>query len=293
MAILKHYSDNPTDGINTFDKVRFYRANDVLGTGSTLVATVDIDLTTVTPLHPGFTSYTDLAGDLTKYYASTWYDSSSGAESTPSDYVLGGQDRLDSRFMDEMQDTTSEVFTANDRERFKVDAIQALYPDFFRNVIDTSLSVVNLSPNVTYIYTVPFGIFSISEVGYGNINTTASLNRNFKIVKTEYWKFEKDQLRFDQLPTWNDGDTIRLVAQKKYLDIGEVPVYLDSLLILHMQMSAYLKLASDFPRFLKWGQLQQGSKVSFENLRVHAREYERKFNDLKKQLKDASLASLQ
>lgn len=293
MSILKHYADNPSDGNTTFNKVRFYRANDALGTGATLIGTSDIDLTTVTPLNPGFTSYNDLAGDLTKYYSATWYDSVSGAESDHSDYVLGGQDRLDTRFMDEMQDNEEEVFSANDRERFKIDAIQALYPDFFRNVIDTSLSVVNLAPDVTYIYTVPFGIFSISEVGYGNLNTTSTENRNFKLVKTEYWKFEKNQLRFDQLPPWNNNDPIRLVAQKKYLDIGEIPVYLDSLLILHMQMSAYLKLASDFPRFLKWGQLQQGSKVSFENLRVHAREYERKFTDLKKQLKDASLASLQ
>ena len=293
MATLKLYSDNPKDGVATFDKVRFYEATDSIGTGATLIATIAIDLTTVSPIHPGYTTYVHTTGNLAKYYSSSWYDSVGGAETNKSDYVLAGQDRLDTRFMDEMQDTDSAVFTANDRDRFKTDAIQALYPDFFRNVIDTSIAVVNESPNVTYIYTVPFGIFSISEVGYGNLNTTSTLNRNFKLVKTEYWKFEKNQLRFDQLPPWSNGDSIRLVAQKKYSNVGEIPNYLDSLLILHMQMSAYLKLASDFPRFLKWGQLQQGSKVSFENLRVHAREYERKFTDLKKQLKDASLASLQ
>lgn len=292
MAILKHFSDNPKDGVATFDKVRFYRATDANGTGATLVATVAIDVSTTSAINPGFTSYVDTAGVLTSYYASAWYNSVSGAESTKSTYVLAGKDRLDTRFENDMQDTTGTVFSTADKSSFKKDAIEALYPEFYRDVIDTSLAIVNTSTNQTYIYTVPFGIFSISEVGYGDIDNSSTDPRDFAVVKPAYWKFEKNQLRFDTLPSWNDGDLIRLVGQKKYLDVGEVPAHLDSLLVIHMKMSAYLKLADDFPRFLKWGQLQQGTKVSFENLRVHAREFERKFNDLKKQIKDSPQATI-
>lgn len=292
MAVLKHYSDNPKDGTTTFDKVRFYRADDTSGTNETLIATVDIDTTTTTAIHPGFTSYVDSAGVLTKYYASSWYNSTSAVETNRSTYVLAGKDRLDTRFENDMQDADEEVFSQTDKADFKKDAIEALYPEFYRDVIDTSLEVAYSSTSTKYIYTVPFGIFSITEVGYGNINADSTTSHDFKTVKPAYWKFEGNQLRFDSLPPWQDGDTIRLVAQKKYLEMGEVPVYLDSLLLLHMKMSAYLKMADDYPRFLKWGQLQNGTKVSFENLRVHAREFERKFNDLKKQIKDSSYATL-
>lgn len=292
MAILKHYSDNPKDGLATFDKVKFYRADDALGTGATLVSTVNIDTTTTSAIHPGFTTLVDTAGNLTKYYAAAWYNSISAAESTKSPWVLAGKDRLDTRFEEDMQDSAEAVFTQTDKANFKRDAIEALYPEFYRDVIDTSLTAVVTTADTDYIYTVPFGIFGISEVGYGNVDNTTVLPRSFKIVKPAYWKFEKNQLRFDSLPPWSNGDVLRLVAQKKLLEVGEVPTFLDSLLLLHMKMDAYLKLADDFPRFLKWGQLQQGTKVSFENLRVHAREFERKFNDLKKQIKDSSLSSL-
>lgn len=286
MAILKLYSTNPIDGTSSFDHVRFYEATDNTGTGATLIATTDIDTTTITPIFTGYTTYTHNTGALNKYYASSFYNSVSLAESNKSVWLLGGLDRWDTMFMNEMQDTSSTVWSATDREYFKKKALQALYPDFYRNVVDTSITAVNLSPNVTYSYAVPFGIFSISEVGYGNIDTTSLVSHNFKTIKREYWKFEANKLTFDPLPNFANGDTIRIVAQKKYLQVGEVPEYLDPLVMEHLRMSAYIKMADDFPRFLKWGQLQQGTKVSFENIRVQAREFERRFNDMKKDIKD-------
>lgn len=295
MSIVKLYSSNPTDGTTTFDQIRFYQANDSSGTGAAVVHTSDIDTTTVTPLNPGFTSYIYSSGDTTKYYASTFYNSTSTIETDKSDWVLGGQDRWDTMFMNELQDTTSAVWSATDREYFKKKALEALYPEFFRNVIDTSLTVVNdpSSNTATYIYTVPFGIFSLSEVGYGNLNTTSStVTRDFKVLKRDYWKFEKNNLHLQSLSGMDNGDTIRLIAQKKYLEVGEVPEYLDPLAMEHMRMSAYIKLADDYPRFLTWAKLQQGTKVSFENVRVHAREFERRFTDMKKLLKDTAMPTL-
>lgn len=292
MAILKHFSDNPKNGTTTFNKVRFYRATDAAGTGAALVATVDIDTSTISPIHPGYTTHIDTAGDLTKYYASTWYSSVSGAESSYSTWVLAGQDRWDTMFKNEMQDTAEVVWTATDRKAFKDKALEALFPDFYNQVIDTSLSAVATTAATTYSYTVPYGIFSISEVGYGDKNATSTVAHDFKIVKPAYWKFERNQLRFEALPNWSNGDTIHLTASKKYLSVGEVPAYLDPLVMEHLRMSAYVRMADDYPRFLKWSQMQLGTRVSFENLRVHAREFERRFSDWKKILKDNPSASL-
>jgi hypothetical protein len=292
MAIIKLFSDNPIDGITTFDKVRFYEATDSAGTGATLIATEDIDTDTIDMIGPGFTDYVYTAGSTSKYYASAWYNSSNGALSAYSTWVLGGLDRWDTMFMAELKDTSSAVWDATDRGYFKSKALEALYPDFFRNVVDTSLTIVNNSTLQTYVYTVPYGIFYIAEVGVGNLNKTASLTRTFEKVKADYWTFEKNQLHFSSLSGLTDGETIRLIASKKYLEVGEVPDRLNPLVMEHMRMSAYLQMADDFPRFKTWGKLQQGTKVSFENLRVHAREFERRFNDLKKELKDSHYATL-
>ncbi len=292
MAIVKLYSTNPKDGTSTFDKVKFYEADDSNGTNATAIATVDIDTSTVDVVNPGFTTYVHTSGSTSKYYASTWYNSSNSAESSYSTWIQGGQDRWDAMFKEEMDDANEEVWSSSDRQKFKDAALEALYPEFFRQVIDTSLTIVNNSTTQTYTYTVPHGIFKITEIGVGTVNKTASADRTFEIVKADYWKFERNLLHFTTLSGLSDGETIRIVGCKKYQEVGEVPKRLDPLAMLHMRMSAYLQLADDFPRFKTWARLQQGTKVSFENLRVHAREFERKFNDWKKILKDQPLAVL-
>jgi hypothetical protein len=293
MSIIKLYSKNPSDGTTTFDQVRFYEATDSSGTGATLITAVDIDATTTSQIDSGYTTNTYSSGDTAKYYASTYYDSTTLIETDYSDWVQGGQDRWDTKFMTEMDDSSSEVWSIALRSEFKKDALNALYPDFFREVIDTSLTIQNEAGNQQFVYTVPFGIFSISEVGIGNVDTVSSTSsRNFVQVKNDYWTFEKNKLHFHTLAGLNHGDTIRLIANQKFLSVGEVPEYLDSLALLHMKMDAYAKLADDFPRFKTWARLQKGTRVSFENLRVHAREFERKFKEMKAELKENSYSAL-
>jgi len=292
MAIVKLFSKNPKDGVATFDQVRFYEADDNEGTNATLKSTKDIDTSTADTVNPGYTSFIHTTGSTTKYYASAWYNSTTGAQASYSTWVKGGYDRWDTLFMNNLQDTSEAVWDADTRKEFKEAALEALYPDFFLNVKDTSLEIANNTTLQTFTYTVPFGIFKITEVGIGNINKTALVDRDFKLVKADYWKHEGNTLTFESLSGLADGSIIRLVGSKKYSDVGEVPERLDSLALLHMKMNAYLKLADDYPRFLTWAKLQQGSKVSFENLRVHAREFERKFEEGKARLKDNSLATL-
>lgn len=282
MAVIKLYSENPTDGTTTFNKTRFYEADDAIGTNATLIATVDMDTSALSPISPGFTTYTHPTGSTTKFYASSWYNSGNSVETTKSSYVQGGVDRWDTRFMDELNDTAGAVWSATDRGYFKDSALEALFPEFFFETIDTSLTVVNNNTTQTKVYTLPFGVFHVSEVGIGNPDNEATYP--FTVVKATNWQFEKNKLRFLSLSGLTDAYPIRLVCQKKYTAVGEVPMRVDQVAMLHMRMDAYLNLADDFPRFLQWGKLQEGTKVSFENLRVHAREYERKFEKEKGRL---------
>ena len=284
MSIIKLYTENPKDGTTSFDKARFYQATDSAGTGATLIATVAIDTSGLNPTSPGFTSYTYTSGSITKYYASTWYNSVSTDETDKSDYVIGGTDRWDTRFMSDLSDTASAVWSATDREYFKDSALEALYPDFFFETVDATLEVVNDSTTQTKSYAVPFGTFNISEVGIGDPNDGATYP--FVVVTPNNWQYEKNLLRFNSLSGITDGYPISLVCAKKYVNVGEVPTKLDQIALLHMKMDAYLNLADDYPRFLTWAKLQAGTKVSFENLRVHAREFERKFDKEKKRLAD-------
>ena len=185
-------------------------------------------------------------------------------------------------FMDELQDTASAVWSANDREYIKQKALEALYPDFFYEVIDTSLTV-DKDTTPSHTYTTPFGIFYISEVGIGKPNDQA--NQPFTILNDENWSFEQDKLHIYSLAGVTDAYQIRLIASKKYLEVGEVPTRLDPLVMYHLRMSAYIKLADDFPRFLKWSKLQKGSKVTLEGLRLLIKDYERRFLEERERMK--------
>lgn len=282
MAIIKTTVPNPNDGTTTFDKVRFFEADDSSGTNAAAINTSDIDTTNRYQIDPGSTSYTYTSGSTSKYYAAKYYNSTSGILSDYTAWTLGGKDRWDTMFENDLGDTGNAVWSQADILRYKQWALEALYPDLFRQVIDTSLTLDN-DTSPSYTYTVPFGIFHISEVGIGDVQNSTS---TFKTIHPDNWTFENSILHFKQVPDSESSATIRLIANKKYLEVGEVPERFDRFVIYHLRMSAYLRLADDFPRFKTWAQLQEGTKVSFENLRVHAREFERKFFEGKAEVRE-------
>lgn len=286
--IIKVTVPNPNDGTTSFDKIRFFEATDSSGTGATLIATENIDTSNRQQIDPGTTSTRYTSGDITKYYAAKYYNSTSGALTSYTTWVLGGKDRWDTMFENELDDTANAVWSQATVARFKTWVLEALYPDLYRQVIDTSLTVDN-DATPTYTYTVPFGIFHVSEVGVGDIQNSTS---TFTIVAADNWTLENSTLHFKSLTGFTDTATIRLIANKKYLEVGEVPERFDRFVMYHLKMSAYLYLADDFPRFKKWSQLQAGTKVTFENLRVHAREFERKFIEGKAEVRELLYPSL-
>lgn len=288
MAIIKTTVLNPNDGTTSFDKIRFYEATDSSGTGATLLSTESVDTTNRYQIDPGTTSYTYTSGATTKYYAAKYYNSVSTVASDYTTWTLGGKDRWDTMFENEMSDTSNAVWSQATVARFKTWALSALFPDLFRQVIDTSLTIDNDDTPV-YTYTVPFGIFNISEVGIGDIQNSTS---TFQILHGDSWTFENGLLHIPGVTSLTDDATIRLIAHKKYMEVGDVPEEVDRIVMHHLKMSAYLYLSEDFPRFKAWGQLQGGTKVSFENMRVQAREFERKFVEGKGEMRNLLFPSL-
>jgi hypothetical protein len=278
MSVIKLYAPNPKDGIDTYNQVEFHEATDSAGTGDATLVTKSIDITDMGQVDPGYTLYTDVTGTLTKYYATKFKNSTSGITSELSTWVLGSKDRWNTMFENEMEDTTNTVWSTTTLNRFKDWALDALYPDLYRQVTDTSLTF----DDETYTYTVPFGIFNISEVGVGDVENSTS---TFVKVHPDNWAQEGATLHFFNLAGLTDAAVIRLIAHKKYLEVGQVPEAVDRIVMFHMKMNAYLYLAEDFPRFKSWAQIQEGTKVSFENLRVHAREFERKFVEGKAEMR--------
>jgi len=274
MAIIKISVPNPDDGTTTFSHVKFYEADDTAGTNAAQIGSnTAIDTSARSQIDTGTTSLTYTSGSTSKYYAATYFQTSNSDETSKTTYVLGGKDRWDSMFENEMDDTANAVWTQADILRFKKWAIDDLYPDLYHQVIDTSLTLDNDSAP-SYTYTVPFGIFNISEVGIGDVDNSTS---TFKILHADQWTLENSLLHLKNIPSSESGATIRLIASKKFLEVGEIPERYDSLVMNHMKMNAYLNLSEDFPRFKKWGQLQEGTRVSFENMRVQAREFQNKF----------------
>lgn len=288
MAIIKLSVPNPLDGTTTFTSVRFYEATDSSGTGASLLSTESISTTYRSQIDPGFTTYTYTSGATNKYYAARYYNTTTAATSDYTAWTLGGKDRWDTLFETAMDDASNSVWRQAVVLQFKNWALEALFPDLYRQVIDTSLTL-DYDSSPTYTYTVPYGIFHISEVGVGDIENSTS---TFTIVHPDNWTLENSTLHFKSLSGLPDLGTIRLICHKKYLEVGEVPERFDHFVLYHMKMNAYLYLADDFPRFKQWAQLQEGTKVSFENLRVHAREFERKFIEGKAEVRELSYPTL-
>ena len=272
MSVLPLFAPNPEDGTETFNKVKFFEATDAEGAGATLLATVDIDLTTADVADAGFTKFIHETGDLNKFYSAAYFNSVSSLQSDYGSWMQGGRSRLYRKFQSLMGDTTNSVFPHEANIQFEEDAIEALYPEVQRQEVDTSLTI----DEDNLIYTLPRGFSEVTQVGVGDADDP---DENFKTVKTGNWEIQEDKLRFMRIRDFNDGDTIRLVAMKKLSKIGEVPEMYDPILLLHMQGSSYRWMSARYPRFEAFSQLQTGSRVSFENLRVTADQF---FNEFEK-----------
>lgn len=284
MSVIKVSAPNPLDGTTTFDQIQHGEANDSAGSGASVINTASIDTTNRDTDNPGTTDYTYTSGSITKYYSSRYKNSTSAVTSDWGPWVKGGKDRWDTQFETEMTDTAEAVWSQDVKAQFKQRVLAKLNEVTGRNAIDTSLVIDNDStPKNTY--TVPFGFKELTEVGVGDVNNVDS---TFKEVTHNNWRFEAGLLHILNLSGLTNALPIRLVGKRKFLEVGDVPEKYDFIVMYGMKHYAYLFLSEDFPRFNKWAQLQSGSRVSFENMRVQAITFNNLFKDELEALRVAS-----
>jgi len=277
MAVIKLFSTNPKDGATTFDKIRFYEANDAEGAGAAKIAEIAVDVSKKTLIDPGFTTYLYTSGSTSKYYASSYYNVGSGTETSKSAWTKGGQNRWDKMLLDWAEDDDEEVFDEDARSLFNKNILERLSPELEETLVNTTLTW----DEDALTYTVPDGISEILEIGIGDVDKAGEFDEPL----SELWSVEGRTLRFTKAPSGvNDGDTMRLIHKRRHEEVGEVPTIYDPLILIGLQAEAYKWMASYYPRFEKFAQLRGGSGVSFEGLRAAAKDLDDEFKVMKLKL---------
>ena len=246
---------NPEDRIATYDQVEFHRADSSGGTFS-VIATSNIDQTTITDLSPGYTSYTDATGSSTKYYKVRWKISSSGITSSLSDEFQGETTVLDSRFRRTMRDTNAVnyFFTNDDVANFRRDAIYSLWPHAWQEGYDDTLT----SDDATEIYTLPAGVTRVNKIQL--------LDTDGKVVsRLSDYEVQSGKIIFPSAPT--EGYTMRLWVEKMFTKSEEVPEAYDSYLLEFMQLQAYRVLEADRTRYYKYTTVAKPDNGGISNIR--------------------------
>lgn len=231
---------NPSDGIATFDQMEFYSASS-LGGSYSLLATVNIDTTTITDLSPGFTSYTHTAGDSSKFYKIRWKNSSSGAVSSYSNEFQGETTVLDARFRIRMRDTNANnyFFSNDDIAQFRQDAIYSLYPSTWHETTDESLT----TSETTEIYTIPSGVTRLNKIDLIDAD-------GLTVARIKDYEVQSNKIIFHTGP--QNGYTMRLWVEKMFMKSAEVPELFDAYLLDYMALQAYKELEADRARAYKY-----------------------------------------
>ena len=220
---------NPDDGISSYDSINIYSASSQNGT-YTKIKNIAIDLSGATEFSSGFTSYTDNSGTTSTWYEFSYYNTAGAVETNLSIAIQGGTGYLDSRIRDELQDNDSTApnypfWTNTQVANARQDAVNALYPHYFKDWVDKSLTT---SIN-SWEYTLPPGLFNVSKIEiwdqtatpYDLIDTIV----DFDIIEN------KIRLQLQTQVALASGYTMYIFADKRITDAADCPSYMDEMLI--------------------------------------------------------------
>lgn len=220
---------NPDDATASYDKIRIYSSSSQTGT-FTLLATVTIDLTGRTEFSTGFTSYTDSSGTTSTWYEFSYYNSSTLVESTLSIAIQGGTAYLDTRIRMELQDNDSTApnypFWTNDTiAAARQDAVNSLYPHFFKEWVDKTLTTTQGN----WEYTLPATLFDVSKVEIWDQSaspyTLITVIDDFDVVNGVIRLHLTSDVNLDS------GYQMYIYCNKRITDSADVPEYMDELLM--------------------------------------------------------------
>ncbi|MHB8544792.1 MAG: hypothetical protein ACYC9S_12460 [Leptospirales bacterium] len=220
---------NPDDGTASYNDIKVYSSSTQTGT-YTLLATVAIDLTQATEFSTGYTVYTDTAGTTSTWYEFSYYNSTSTAESPLSTAIQGGTAYLDTRIRQELQDYDTTApnypFWTNDEiAAARQDAVNFLYPFYFKDWVDTSLVTVQNS----WTYALPAGLFDVEKIQIWDQTQTP-----YTLIDTfDDFDITASSIRLHLSSDVNiaSGYTMYIFAKKRIQDSADVPGYLDEMLI--------------------------------------------------------------
>jgi hypothetical protein len=246
---------NPSDGVSSFDQTEFHRSDTLTGV-YTLQSTKSIDTSTVSDLSPGYTLFTDLTGDTTKFYKIRWKNSISAATSPYSDAFQGGTTVLDARFRKMMRDTNSNnyFFDNDDVAEFRQDAIFSLWPATWQEGIDTSLT----TDETKDIYNLPGGVTRINKIDL--LDSEGKLSS-----RSSSYEIQSNKIIFPV--ALKTGYTMRLWVEKMFLKSCEVPELFDSYLLDSMMLRAYRELEADRVKAYKYVTVAKPDNGSVTNIR--------------------------
>jgi len=238
--MLQLYLRNPSDGVISYDQIKVYRSDSKTGTYA-LIATVDIDETTIADNSPGYTIYDDSTGSSSKYYKVSYYNSGSATESDLSDVFQGETTELDAKIRRRMKDTNENTyfFSNDDIAQARDISIKSLYPATW---IDTTYDVTITDGNKLLI-TLPSYIARMDDI------RVYDANNRFVGGYNSFYKVGNKLYPLTEFPT---GYIFRFIITKPYKVPAEVPEELDNYLIDVAELDLLKTLEVDRSRYYKY-----------------------------------------
>lgn len=238
--MLQLYLRNPNDGITSYDQIKVYRSAAKTGT-YTILATVDIDQTTIADNSPGYTLYNDAGGSDSYWYKASYYNSSSLVETDMSDAFQGETTELDTKIRRRVKDSNAnKYFFSNDEIAQARDiAIKSLYPATW---IDTTYDVTITDSNKTLI-TLPSYVARVDGIRVYDSGSNPVGN---------YISFYKVGNKLYPLSEFPTGYTFRIIITKAYKVPAEVPEELDNYLLDVAEIELLKILEMDRSRYYKY-----------------------------------------
>lgn len=274
---------NPDDGTSSYNQIKIYRSATQTGT-FTVIETANIDLSGATEFSTGFTSYTDSTGDTTYWYKFSYYQSASSSESTLSTAIQGGTAAIDSRIRLELSDSDTTApnypFWTNDEvAAARQDAVNALYPEYFKDWVDTSLTTSQNS----WSYTLPATLFNVEYIDvwdqtatpYNKITTIT----DFDVIGGKIYLNSTSDVNLDS------GYTMYIHCSKRITESADVPSHMDEALMRKACAVLLRKLLWDRAKYQRYTTIIRPEGSNMPSIQQQIKDYEAFFNQRLNQVK--------
>jgi len=262
------YFANPDDGTDTYAYIEIHHSTDSY---ASVLALVDINITTRSEFSSGYTEYVDISGDSAKSYKARFKDLL-GNWSEYSDVYLTGTSYAMVQVRNTLRDAAKTVFSDLELRDKENVSVKSLFPSILKGETDTSLTITTQIID----YSLPVGVFRIKQVFRGSVadSTWAEID-NFDFVNGQILRLQTSDV--------GTAYPLTIYYSRAFRNAGEVPLLLQPILINDMLAQCYEQLATDRGiKFQAYAAQTRDSDVRPETLSALATRY----RDLAKTLRD-------